>query len=197
MVTWPPSQAPLASTGPFSYSSRLVFTLHCSGPAAPPSQVCAALAEETRALGCSHSPGRNPDSPGGCSSPGRWRQGGSGNLKRCGVARQRGQRLPRRRADVLRPWSGLLPLQPPTPPPSTAHEFAARTLQVEPRDPAATEHNPRCWHRQELSPPNSARSHAQPTRPKGLGHSSHSHQGALSTQRHLPARSRPPSRKAK
>lgn len=39
-----------------------------------------------------------------------------------------------RRADVLWSWSGLLPLEPRTPPPSTAHEFAARTLQVEPRD---------------------------------------------------------------
>lgn len=135
VVTWPPSQAPLASTGPFSYSSRLVFTLHCSGPAAPPSQVCAALAEEARAFGCSHSPSRSRGSPGGCSSPGRWRQGGSRKSEKVRRGQAAGTASSPRRADVLWSWSPLLPLEPPTPPPSTAHEFTARTLQVEPRDP--------------------------------------------------------------
>lgn len=194
MVTWPPSQAPLASTGPFSYSSRLVFTLHCSGPAAPPSQVCAALAEEARALGCSHSPSRSRGSRGGCSSPGRWRQGGSRKPEKVRRGQAAGTASSLRRADVVVP----------APPPEVPHTPAQHCSRVRGPHPAsgaeglaATEHNPPCWHRQKLPPPNSARSHAQPMRPEGLGHSSHSHRGTLSTRRHLPARSRPPSRKAK
>lgn len=138
VVTWPPSQAPLASTGPFSYSSRLVFTLHCSGPAAPPSQVCAALAEEARALGWLFSfPEPQPGLPGWVQLPRALASGRERKPEKVRRGQAAGTASPSeeggRPSAVVRAPPPAAP--PPTPPPSTAHEFAARTLQVKQRDP--------------------------------------------------------------
>lgn len=80
----------------------------------------------------------------------------------------------------------------PAPPPGAPHTPAQHCSRVHgphpasgAEGPAATEHNPPCWHRQKLPPPNSARSHPQPMRPEGLGHSSHSHQRGATSQQDL------------